>query len=545
MTASYFIIVFILCLIVLFINIREIRLGYKLLNTTSNKHYLLATQITLFFAVFFRLIYLEYPYGINLDEAVAGYDAWCLAHYRIDQHLYPYPVYLKSWGSGQSALYAYLSAPLVNLFGLSLPIHRLPMAIISSASLLCFYFALKKAKMKMFFIFICILIFSLDPWHFTKSRWALDCNLAPDLLLISTCFTILAFYSHKVKQQVFYFTLSFIFLGLTAYGYAVSWFMLPLYASFIIAILYKENKINIKQALGYSAITLTIVLPLLLFALRLANIIDIPSLGPLSITKLNEGRHESTNIFNLSGNELYSYAWTSIKGIVSGFDHKLTNSFPFTGQFYNYVGWFFVFIGLFRISKDKNFYLLDKLFLFWLIACIPIIIFVLYNVNRWNMIWLPLIYFFTRGIYFCISKRKIYEYAFYVVFAGLTIFFAANYTIVHHRAFIPDVEDVVKITSKKNIKTVHFTSRLQYPAILFYDPISPEELNRTKVEINPASDFIHLSKFGKYNLDVVTPITPEAHTAYVILTRHLNTLGIDHSQFNIHRGEWLTVLWND
>ena len=209
MTTSYFILVLLLCLLTAYINYSEAKKS-KLTESKSDYYYLLATQLVLFIGVASRLVYLEYPFGINLDEAIAGYDAWCLANYGVDQHLYSYPVYLKSWGSGQSALYAYLSAPLIKLFGLSLPMHRLPMAIISSVALFCFYFALKKANIKGLFVFLCILFLAFNPWHFTASRWALDCNLAPSFLLIATCVIIIAYYTAHRKKQLLLYALGFI-----------------------------------------------------------------------------------------------------------------------------------------------------------------------------------------------------------------------------------------------------------------------------------------------------------------------------------------------
>lgn len=48
------------------------------------------------------------PYGLNADEASAGYDAWALSEYGIDRHGYRYPIHFVAWGSGQNALYSYL-----------------------------------------------------------------------------------------------------------------------------------------------------------------------------------------------------------------------------------------------------------------------------------------------------------------------------------------------------------------------------------------------------------------------------------------------------
>lgn len=96
-------------------------------------------QPILIIGILIRSVYLIYPYGVFYDEAINAYDAWCIGLYGVDQHLTPYPVYLESWGTGQSALYAYLALPFIKLFGISTVAHRIPMALISCISLLLFY----------------------------------------------------------------------------------------------------------------------------------------------------------------------------------------------------------------------------------------------------------------------------------------------------------------------------------------------------------------------------------------------------------------------
>ncbi len=65
-----------------------------------------------------RLLWLDrIPYGIHVDEVGMAYDAYWLAREGIDRWSMSYPVYLLNYGSGQSALYAYLCMVLVKLTG--------------------------------------------------------------------------------------------------------------------------------------------------------------------------------------------------------------------------------------------------------------------------------------------------------------------------------------------------------------------------------------------------------------------------------------------
>ncbi len=74
-------------------------------------------------AVFaFLLIYRieDIPLAYNIDEAGMAYDALNIVNYHTDRHLYHFPVYFVSYGDGQSALYTYLAAGLIRLFGYSI-----------------------------------------------------------------------------------------------------------------------------------------------------------------------------------------------------------------------------------------------------------------------------------------------------------------------------------------------------------------------------------------------------------------------------------------
>ena len=123
------------------------------------------------------------PNALNVDEASAGYEAYSILQNGIDRNGKAFPVFLEAWGSGQNALYSYICIPFILIFGLNAFAIRLPMAIIGSLSLIVFYLLLKillgekKAIIGLIFLTIC-------PWHIMKSRWGLESNLFPDLILL-------------------------------------------------------------------------------------------------------------------------------------------------------------------------------------------------------------------------------------------------------------------------------------------------------------------------------------------------------------------------
>ena len=84
------------------------------------------------------------PNALNVDEASSGYDAYALMKYGKDRRGNSFPVYLYAWGSGQSALYSYLSIPVIAVTGLTEFGIRLPMAIVRNYIFNCILFSSRK-----------------------------------------------------------------------------------------------------------------------------------------------------------------------------------------------------------------------------------------------------------------------------------------------------------------------------------------------------------------------------------------------------------------
>ncbi|WP_148449203.1 hypothetical protein [Paenibacillus ihuae] len=82
---------------------------------------------------------------MNQDEASIGYDAYAILHYGIDRSGVHLPIHLTAWGSGQNALYAYLSMPFLLLFGLTPLSVRALSAVMGLIGMLFFYLIMKAA----------------------------------------------------------------------------------------------------------------------------------------------------------------------------------------------------------------------------------------------------------------------------------------------------------------------------------------------------------------------------------------------------------------
>src|SRR5574344_59752 len=184
------------------------------------------------------------PYGIGGDEASEGYEAYSLLHYGVDRHLKSFPVHFISWGSGQNSLYAYLDIPFIAILGLNEFAVRIPMAILGCITLLLIYLFFSKYTGKKTTL-IGLICFTISPWHIMKSRWSLESNLFPDLILISTILLYVGIKESKNKAWL----AGLIIMGISVYSYGTAYFFIPFYLLILLVGLLIKRKISIKKAI--------------------------------------------------------------------------------------------------------------------------------------------------------------------------------------------------------------------------------------------------------------------------------------------------------
>ena len=501
-------------------------------------------QPILLIGVIARIIFLSHPEGVFVDGAIGGYDSWCLANYGVDSNLASYPVYLKSWGSGQSALYAYLALPFIKLFGLNIEAYRLPMSLIGCTAFLFFYYTLRKTQQNALLIFCLSAFVAINPWHIIKCRFALDCNIFPELLLIGMCFIILAYYSKSRLHQAFAYITGFCIIAVSAYGYGISWFMLPVLYILLLWYLIRRRHITLKTSIVSIILSFVIVLPLILFAFLLVTDGEQYQIGNITITALTKGRHQVTTIFGSPDilTTLRTYLGSAFKMIILGMDPVPSNAhaiFPF-GIFYNMLALPFLCVGLFAALKERN--PLNTIFLIWLVSCVFIILFVETNINHWNAVWFPVIYFAGYGIYQFslkyIPNRVLFFSIFTILFIGFTYFYVTRYTFADLQS---QCEKEIKFAQSEGFDTVYYPDNIIHAYILFYVPIDPYLYNTNKTD--DGRPLAMVKTFANVKIGLPDNIVPRDKVAYVIPNKEL--VKLDLSGFNIKKGDYYSVLWSD
>lgn len=471
-----------------------------------------------------RLVYIgKYPMGLNQDEASAGYDAFAVLRYGIDRNGIHNPIHLIAWGSGQNMAYSWLCMPLIALFGLSELTVRLPMATVGCISVILFYFFLKNIRGEdKRFVWLGTFLFAIFPWHILKSRWGLESNLFPDLILWGA-FLLTLFWK---KGKGVYLCLGYFLFAFSAYAYGSAYCFLPFFVLPLTAYLFCRKKANLKQLLLALAVFGITVLPILLFVF--INTFDNPQidLGLFTIPRLYVNRHtEMASVF--SGNLLQT-SWhnftTSVKILVRQEDGLPWNAMPYFGLTYPItlpltLWGLGISIGKFRSRNAQGpEFIMD----FWFLASVVLLFVVEPNINRINIMMIPWMYYTAAGTADLAGRIRFGGRTAAAVFAVFFVLFARVYFTdyqeeISHK-FDVGFGDSITQAAAMDTERVYVTAKANQPYIyvLFYTQTSPERYRATVQYKARFTAFEEIASFDKYLFGTPEQPDPKENAAYVL-----------------------------
>lgn len=453
-----------------------------------------------------------YPNGLNVDEASSAYEAFSILNYGIDRNGNSFPVFLEAWGSGQNALYTYIMIPFIKILGLNIISTRLPMVIISCISLFVWYKLLEKIKDRTFAI-IGLGILVICPWHIMKSRWGLESNIFPDIILYAIFFIVKFLETKKYK----YFYISSVLFGLTAYAYGTSYFFLPLFLISLLIYLCYKKEIKISRAIIGIVIVGIISLPIILYVLINTFNLQEVKIGPFTVPKLPVNRYEEqTSLFsgNIITNTLNNLK-DSIRLLLTQNDGLEWNNIPQFGIIY-IISFPFCIIGLIHDFEQKNNYRYSYLFKIWIIVAFLLsIVLSDININRINIIIIPLLYYTVLGINFCRKESE----KFFIIILIIYIFNFIGFEIAYisrkdnGSVFVSGIEKVIENVNKANTNNIYIEYGFKEPYIyvLYYTRYNTEDFIKT-VEYFKEENigrFDNIKGFGKYRFYLPEQIKEE------------------------------------
>lgn len=481
------------------------------------------------------------PGDINQDEAFAGYEAYSMLQYGVDSAGYRFPVYLYTWGSGMNALNTYLMMPFMAVFGPQIWVIRLPQLIVACLTLWVVYLLIRKMfneKAALFSMFLLV----ISPWHITMSRWGLEANLAPGFLIFA-----LYFYVKGLDNSKF-LMLSSLMYGLSLYCYATIWIIVPLIV--LIEFLYGlyVKKIHIDRYVFFSVLILGgLALPLILFFLVNIGVIDEIRLLFLSIPKLSYMRNDEMKIAGLSDLvERAKNVWRLMK-IQS--DNIAFNGTEEYGIYYGGTLSFFILGTYLCVRKSlkkllKREYAPEFLLLLQVAGGILLgLLLVRTNINRNNILFIPMILVAALGVYYLFEliniKELILPILYYlVVFIGFVHYYFTDYNELVDYPFCRGIKAAVEEAVSYE-GPIYYSRGIEHSRILFLAQESVWDFMDSVEYYYYPSPYLEAKSFGRYNCEFDAE-KPDVNVTY-ILSKNVDWSIYEEQGFVVHVYDWFAV----
>ncbi len=329
------------------------------------------------------------PPGFYVDEAGVGYEAYSLLKTGADRWGIQLPVYFISWGSGQSVLYSYLTAPIIATFGLSIFSTRLLSLMVGALTLPLLFATVKRAHGETAAL-VATAALAVMPWHVMISRWALDANLLPFFLLLGTC-TVARALEHRSASSIIIALLPW---GLALYAYAMAFIVVPVLVVLVFAF-YRKSILGSRSWWGALALFGLLAFPIALFLVKnfvFQRALAVESLLPFGIPFLPISRLAqiaSPLTTRLTNNLLF---------VISGFqDGEIRNAVLGVAPIF-IVLLPLALVGGGALGQEVKASGKADLFWLWLFACLPLFFPADLAINRINAIFIPMLVVAVVGL---------------------------------------------------------------------------------------------------------------------------------------------------
>jgi 4-amino-4-deoxy-L-arabinose transferase-like glycosyltransferase len=178
--------------------------------------------VILLVGVFLRVIYFgKAPPGLNQDEAVNAWNAYCLLKTGQDQAGVRWPVfYMRGIGGNWSPLYIYLLIPFEMIGGLSITTNRLPSVVFGIVTIAVIYYVGKRLFNEKVGLLAALLL-TVNPWHFQQCRWGHEVSITALLGLAPLALMLWSniIPTNNRTPRPFAAALAGIVTGICCYGY--------------------------------------------------------------------------------------------------------------------------------------------------------------------------------------------------------------------------------------------------------------------------------------------------------------------------------------
>lgn len=303
----------------------------------------------------------------------------------------------------------------------------------------------------------------------------------------------------------------------------------------MVILLVRKQKITIKQAIISIVITGIVSLPIILYVVINTLGLSQINLPFVTIPRLDVNRYAVlTSMF--SG----EFFVTSLKNftqsigiLISQFDYLPWNSIMPFGTIYLF-SIIFTIIGLVNcFRKNKTFEIkYNYIFNTWFIVSVILTFICEPNINRLNIIMIPIIYYTIVGIYIVANNRKkvaIGILILYLISFGCFLVKYFNENCDEYGTFEGKLKEVIDYVDKIENKKIHITDKIQsnYIHVLFYTQYDTTKFVETVDYEDPTVEFKKVNSFGKYYFDDIKEINTDDNNVYVIKKEDKEKFNLD------------------
>lgn len=457
------------------------------------------------------------PYGLNLDEASLGYDAYADMAYGMDRNGDHLAVYAKSWGSGQNMGYNYLVRSFFAMFGVSTLSLRLPMCLLGCAALpACYCFVQRCANTRI--ALTATFLLAICPWHIMLSRWALEANLlVPLLLFAALCFA-------KALERPGWLPVATALCALCLYAYSASLVFMLVFLPLVLFLFLIRRQVSLRWLLLGIGTFFLVAAPYIAF--MVVNLFDLPSttfLG-LSLPRLTAMRYGDTMPL-LSGAPFWATLWGNIGKLAALLccmnDGLIANAIPGIGALYVFllpaIG-----IGLGVLCGKRAKTPSRLLLTAWLLACLVQALTIDININRLNTLFLPLVVLSAYGLVWLWGKAKalrpISIAALALAFCCFCGIYFGSYNQSCQWMFYGGLDEALDYAFEETQGQIYCTDSMGAPFIvaLFSTGSDPKEFIATVDYADTAAAFRHVYSYGRLKNGLPDAATDDADAAYIL-----------------------------
>jgi hypothetical protein len=172
----------------------------------------------------------ESPPGLNQDEAINSWNAWCLLKTGQDQAGVHWPIfYTRALGENRTTLYIYWTLPFTALGGLNIWTTRLPSAVAGILAVALAYWIATRLFGRIAGV-LAAAILAVNPWQVVLSRMGHEAALGPFVVLLALATLLwagLPLQPNPPPLRPWRALLAGLLAGLACYGYPAIRLFLP------------------------------------------------------------------------------------------------------------------------------------------------------------------------------------------------------------------------------------------------------------------------------------------------------------------------------